>query len=60
MTGAACGMLLTGLFVVAVFVMVIGPVLGAMGGTLGGLLAADHPLRPRLARDWAAGLFARL
>ena len=59
-TGAACGMLLTGLFVVAVFVMVIGPVLGAMGGSLGGLLAADHPLRPRLARNWAAGLFARL
>ena len=54
-TGAACGMLLTGLFVVAVVIMVIGPVLGAMGGSLGGLLAADHPLRPRLARNWATG-----
>jgi hypothetical protein len=58
-TGAACGMLLTGLFVTAVFFMVIGPALGAMGGFAGGLLAADHPLRPRLARNWAAGLFAR-
>ena len=58
-TGAACGMLLTGLFVTAVFMLVLGPVLGAMGGALGGLLAADHPLRPRLARNWAAGLFAR-
>jgi hypothetical protein len=59
-TGAACGMLLTGLFVTAVFFMVIGPALGAMGGAAGGLLAADHPLRPRLARNWAAGLFACL
>jgi len=59
-TGAACGMLLTGLFVTAVFMMVLGPMLGAMSGYAGGLLAADHPLRPRLARNWAAGLFARL
>jgi hypothetical protein len=59
-TGAACGMMLTGLFVTAVFFLVIGPALGAMSGYAGGLLAADHPLRPRLARNWAAGLFARL
>jgi len=58
-TGAACGMLLTGLFVTAVFFMILGPMFGAMGGYVGGLLAADHPLRPRLARNWAAGLFAR-
>jgi hypothetical protein len=58
--GAACGMLLTGLFVIAVFLMVLGPALGGLGGSLGGFLAADHPLRPRLARNWAAGLFARL
>jgi hypothetical protein len=43
----------------AVFVMIIGPVLGALGGCFGGFLAADHPLRPLLARNWAAGLFAR-
>jgi hypothetical protein len=59
-TGAACGMMLTGLFMTAVFFMIIGPALGAMGGAVGALLAADHPLRPRLARNWAAGLFARL
>jgi len=58
-TGAVCGMLLTGLFVTAVFFMILGPMFGAMGGYVGGLLAADHPLRPRLARNWAAGLFAR-
>ena len=59
-TGAACGMLLTGFFMTAVPFMIIGPVLGARGGAAGGLLAANHPLRPRLARNWAAGLFARL
>jgi hypothetical protein len=59
-TGAVCGMMLTGFFMTAVFFMILGPVLGALGGALGGVLAADHPLRSRLARDWAAGLFARL
>jgi hypothetical protein len=59
-TGAVCGMMLTGLFMTAVFVMIIGPGLGALGGIFGGYLAADHPLKPRLARNWAAGLFARL
>jgi hypothetical protein len=43
--------------VVAVFMMVIGPLLGAAGGTLGGAVAADHPRRPRPARSWSAGLF---
>jgi hypothetical protein len=58
-TGAVCGMMLTGLFMTAVFVMIIGPGLGAMGGCFGGFLAADHPLRPLPARNWAGGLFAR-
>jgi hypothetical protein len=57
--GAACGMLLTNFFVVAVFMMVIGPLLGAGGGALGGITAADHPRRPRPVRSWAAGLFVR-
>ena len=55
--GAFCGMLLTYLFVVAVFMMILGPLLGAAGGTLGGGVAADHPRRPRPARSWSAGLF---
>ncbi len=57
--GAVCGLLLTNLFVVAVFMMVIGPLVGAGGGAFGGFVAADHPLRPRPARSWAAGLFVR-
>ena len=55
--GAACGLLLTNFFVVAVFMMVIGPLTGAAGGALGGAVAADHPRRPRPARSWSAGLF---
>ncbi|MGH3151325.1 MAG: hypothetical protein ACRDOB_11425, partial [Streptosporangiaceae bacterium] len=59
---AACGLLLTSFFVVAVFMMVIGPPFGAVGGAaggaLGGAIAADHPRRPRPARSWSAGLFA--
>jgi len=55
--GAACGLLLTSFFVVAVFMMVIGPLLGAAGGAVGGAVAADHPRRPRPARSWSAGLF---
>jgi hypothetical protein len=51
--GAACGLLLTYLFVTAVFMMVTGPLLGAAGGALG----ADHPRRSRPARSWSAGLF---
>jgi hypothetical protein len=57
--GAACGMLLTNFFVVAVFMMVIGPLLGAAGGALGGAVAADHPRPARPPRSWAAGLFVR-
>ena len=57
--GAVCGLLLTNLFVVAVVVMVFGPLIGAAGGTVGGFAAADHPLRSRLARSWAAGAFVR-
>jgi hypothetical protein len=37
--------------------MVLGPLLGAAGGTLGGAAAADHPRRSRPARSWSAGLF---
>ena len=55
--GAACGLLLTNFFVVAVFMMVIGPLLGAAGGAAGGAVAAEHPRRPRPARSWSAGLF---
>ena len=55
--GAACGLLLTYFFVVAVFMMVIGPLFGAAGGALGTAVAADHPRRPRPARSWSAGLF---
>jgi len=55
--GAACGLLLTYLFVTAAFMMVIGPLFGAAGGALGGAVAADHPRRPRPARSWSAGPF---
>jgi hypothetical protein len=55
--GAACGLLATNFSVVAVFMMVIGPLVGAAGGALGGAVAADHPRRPRPARSWSAGLF---
>jgi hypothetical protein len=58
--GAVCGLLLTNLFVVAVFMMVIGPLIGAGGGVIGGLFVADHPPTSRPARSWAAGLFVRL
>jgi hypothetical protein len=57
--GAACGLLLTNLFVLAVFMMVIGPLVGAAGGAIGGLVVADHPPRSQPARSWAAGLFVR-
>jgi hypothetical protein len=39
--------------------MIIGPLVGAAGGAVGGFAAADHPLRSRPARSWAAGLFVR-
>ena len=58
-TGAVCGLLLINLFVVAVVFMVIGPLVGAGGGAVGGFAAADHPLRSRPARSWAAGVFVR-
>jgi len=57
--GAVCGLLLTNLFVVAVVVMIFGPLIGAGGGAVGGFAAADHPLKARPARSWAAGLFVR-
>jgi hypothetical protein len=57
--GAVCGLLLTNLFVVAVFMMVIGPLVGAGGGAIGGFAVADHPPRSQSARSWAAGLFVR-
>ncbi len=57
--GAVCGLLLTNLFVVAVFMMIAGPLLGAGGGAIGGAAAADHPPRSLSVRSWAAGLFVR-
>jgi hypothetical protein len=57
--GAVCGLVLTNFGAVAVFMMVLGPLLGAAGGALGGVVAADHPRKPRPARSWAAGLFVR-
>jgi uncharacterized protein YqgC (DUF456 family) len=59
MAGAVCGLVLTNFFAVAFFMMVLGPLLGAAGGALGGAVAADHPRKPRPARSWAAGLFVR-
>ena len=58
-TGAFCGPLLTNFFVVAVFMLIAGPLLGAGGGAFGGILAADQPRRSPPARSWAAGLFVR-
>jgi hypothetical protein len=57
--GAVCGLLLTDFLVVAAFMMVIGPLLGACAGALGAAVAADHPRRSRPARSWAAGSFVR-
>ena len=57
--GAVCGLVLTNFIVVAVFMLVGGPLLGAGGGAFGGIFAADHPRRPPPARSWAAGLFVR-
>jgi hypothetical protein len=57
--GAVCGLLLTNFFVVAVVMMVLGPLVGAGGGAFGGMIAADHPPRSQPARSRAAGLFAR-
>ena len=51
--------MLTNFFAIAVFMMVLGPLLGAAGGALGGAVAADHPRRLRPIRWWAAGLFVR-
>jgi len=50
---------LTDFVAIAVFMMVLGPLLGAAGGALGGAVAAGHPRKPRPARSWAAGLFVR-
>ena len=55
--GAACGMLLTSFFVVAAFMLILGPLLGAGGGALGSAVAADRPHRSRPPRSWSAGLF---
>jgi hypothetical protein len=55
--GATSGLLLTNIMVGFVFVMVIGPLIGLAGGTLGGAFAADHPRQPRPDGLRAAGLF---
>jgi len=57
--GAVCGLVLTNFIVVAVFMLVAGPLLGVAGGAAGGIAAADHPLRSLPVRSWAAGLFVR-
>jgi len=57
--GAVCGLVLTNFIVVAVFMLVGGPLLGVAGGAAGGIAAADHPLRSLPVRSWAAGLFVR-
>jgi len=57
--GAVCGLVLTNFFVIAVFVMIIGPLLGVIAGAIGGLVVADHPSRSRPAHSWATGLFVR-
>ena len=56
MAGAVCGILLTLIFVLAFFMMVIGPLVGAAAGTVGGAFAADHPRKPRPGSSGAAGL----
>jgi hypothetical protein len=58
-SGAVAGLVLTNFFAIAVFMMVLGPLLGAAGGALGSAVAADHPRRLRPVRSWAAGLFVR-
>jgi hypothetical protein len=58
-SGAVAGLVLTNFGAIAVFMMVLGPMLGAAGGALGGAVAAYHPRKPRPARSWAAGLFVR-
>lgn len=58
-SGAVACLVLTDFVPIAVFMMVLGPFLGAAGGALGGAVAADHPRKPRPARSWAAGLFVR-
>ena len=55
----SAGLVLTNFVAIAVFMMVLGPLLGAAGGALGGAVAAEHPRKPRPARSWAAGLFVR-
>ena len=55
--GAACGVVLTYFSVVAMFMMVLGPMAGALAGVVGGAVAADHPRRPLPDGSRAAGLF---
>jgi hypothetical protein len=55
--GAACGLLATNLSVGAVSMMILGPLLGAAAGGIGGAVAAEHPRRSRPDRSRSAGLF---
>jgi hypothetical protein len=55
--GAVCGVLLTFYSVVAVFMMFVGPVAGAVAGAAGGLIVVEHPRKPRPDGSRAAGLF---
>jgi len=55
--GAVCGLVLTYFSVVAVFMMLVGPMAGALSGAAAGALAAQHPIRPRIASSRASGLF---
>jgi hypothetical protein len=43
--------------VLAVFLMVLAPAVGALFGAAGGAFAADHPRKSRPDRSWGAGLF---
>ena len=50
-------MVLTYLSVVAVFMMVLGPMAGALAGVVGGAIAADRPRRSLPDGSRSAGLF---
>ena len=56
--GACSGLLLTNLNLFFVFLMVIGPAAGLVGGALGGAFAAEHPLKPRREGSRVTGIFA--
>jgi hypothetical protein len=54
--GAAFGLLLANIFEIGVAMLVIGPLVATLGGTVGGLVAAGRLARSRPAGSHAAGL----